>query len=80
MTRQLIGKRNVERAADMIAAGVITEDKSCRGKVRHPDKKAAIHAAKQTARMKDRKASYYRCGFCSGYHVTLLRHGEDVEE
>lgn len=70
--------RDVARARVLVAAGVITEKASCLSKVSFALRNDALGAAKRIANKTGRRTEVYGCSFCKGYHITKLRHGENL--
>lgn len=67
------------RAQQLVAHGLITADRACAPKVAYPTRNEARHAAKDVARRQGRVVDVYRCPFCTCFHVTKRRHGEEDE-
>ena len=68
--------RDVARAVEMVKHGCISEKRSCLSKVSFPNRNDAIHAAKAVANKTGRETSVYSCSWCSGWHVTKAKWGE----
>lgn len=72
-------RRDVARAAVLVAHGIIRRERACEGKRVHMTLNDARCAAKAVTDRTGRPAHPYRCEFCDRYHVTKLRHGEYSE-
>jgi hypothetical protein len=69
-----------QRAADLVAHGVIRPDRACKAKVAYPTQNDARHAAKVLAKAHERAYDTYRCPWDrTHYHITKRPHGEETE-
>jgi len=67
-----------DRALALVRSGHITAESACTHKVAYPTQNDARHAAKHVGKMHGRTVETYHCPFCSAYHITKRRHGEDA--
>lgn len=70
-------KEMKERAHALVEHGIITAEKACEHKRAYFTQNDARCAAKAVARKTGRMATTYKCEFCTHYHVTKFKHGEE---
>lgn len=69
-----------DRAAELVAHGVIRAERACVGKVAHVTVNDARHAAKQMAAKFERIIDTYKCPFCHHWHCAKRAHGDEDDE
>lgn len=71
-------RERLERAWAMVRAGIVRKERACDGKAAYPNKNDVRHDAKLVFKRTGRVAVTYKCEWCAHFHLSKLKHGEEV--